>query len=143
LFKRAFKATEVEKRLGVSVGHPDVLSNGWPVEAKHTTRVFYTPEDLPGKWVYQTKLEEVYCEVKFGWLCIGDILSGVITAWKISLVEAEFDDIENNHLLMMESLKRIIQSKDPELLDPIRRECALCFYNHEDGCPKRPRTKRT
>jgi len=145
LFKKPFKTVEKEIVLGPSVGHPDVVEDWIPIEAKHTTRNIRTIADIPKKWLYQLKLECVYCDSKVGYLAIGELMTTLITVWKITLTDKEFNKVKTQHLIDMNNLEYCMDF--PELyldtLKPNRRECRECFYNYPKGCLKRPGANKT
>jgi len=151
LVEEAFHSTKKSIRLGPSLGTPDVIDGLNPIEAKHTRYHIRSYKDMPEKWIQQLKLECVYCQVLRGWLLIGEIDTGLITAWEVTLTKTEFDAIRLDHLEHQEELDEALKyegwnpDKNKEgkvvhyqILTPIVKECSSCFYNYEDGCPKRP-----
>jgi len=151
LFKMAFNFVEDTRKLGdcPTIGHPDVIEGKIPIEAKHTTKPIRTVEDIPKKWLFQTKLEATYCHSLVGKLAIGEILTTLITVWKCTLTQRDLDVTIATHRNRMKELNSIIEDKTPnkflneeEGLILVRSECKKCFYNYKDGCPYRPGGKK-
>jgi len=147
LFKKPFKTVEKEIKLGVAIGHPDVvekpvykceeiqtpLSLDIPIEAKHTIRSIRTILDISKKWLFQVKLECIYCDSLLGKLAIGELITTLITVWTCKMSQSEFDRIKEQHIKDMDFLQYVIDNKLVDKLIPNRRECKGCFYNYPDG----------
>lgn len=153
LFKLPFDSVEVELKLDgcPSVGHPDVVEyihtspfdpayfGGVPIEAKHTTKTIMVEEDIPEKWVRQLALEMVYCGVVVGNLAIGEVVSTLITVWRGSITQSEFNEVKKMHIAKMNHMDICFKNRAISHLTSIRKECRGCFYNYKDGCPRRPK----
>jgi len=139
LVKEAFNAVEKSIKLGVSLGTPDIIDSGEPIEAKHTTKHIRIAQDIPEKWFEQLELECVYCGVKSGWLLIGEIDSTLVTAWRHKITKREFSALKMAHLVYMATLLALIRNGDATKFSVVREECPTCFYNYtQSGCPRRP-----
>jgi translation elongation factor EF-G len=155
-FELPFEHHEVEVRFGPSTGHPDVVikqvpntesgtDSLWdgPLEFKHTTLVIPSIGDIPLTWIEQVKLECVYTKTLHGWLAILELISGCGKVWKISFTTEDIEDAGDYHLACIDMINAAVNQNTPEILEPVRRECSSCQYNHERGCPKRPGIGKT
>ena len=134
--------TQQEFKLGVSVGHPDIMDGGAPIELKHTRRAILNAEDIPKKWIRQLKLECIYSKSRIGYLGILSLDTALTTVWKLNFKGSEYGHLMNKHMKDMDDLNNIIGLDTPEKLKPVREECRTCFYNYEEGCPKAPKRKK-
>jgi translation elongation factor EF-G len=150
-FELPFEHHEVEVKFGPSVGHPDVVIKrrkalqsfmeeivDGPLEFKHTTLVIPSFEDIPLTWIEQVKLECVYTKTRQGWLAILELISGCGKVWNIHFTIKDIEDAGDYHLACMDTINAALNQNAPEILEPVRRECPSCQYNHDQGCPRRP-----
>jgi len=119
--------------------HIDVVEGKEPIEFKTTRKKIRTEKDLAPTWIKQLTYECVFSNSKVGWLCVLEVITALVTVWKLEL---EANDLELARIELMKKFQLIewaIRDENPHLLEipnSLRWMCRDCLYKVD--CPRRP-----